>query len=255
MNLDHVLKKVKDWVEEVADYQLKEIKQDRFLVESKGTDVDMVTNVDKHSEEMIVNHIKSTFPDHGILGEESGHYNKKSDYIWVIDPIDGTTNFVHGYPMHCISVGLKYRNETVLGLVLAPVVGYEFYAIKGRGAFLNGKKISVTNRDKMGESVIATGFPYSRRTNNMNLPYFNKIVNEVAGIRRSGSAALDLCMVAAGMLDAYWEFFVNEWDIIAGRLFVEEAGGLVTYVPHEGTMVVVAANKQLHNQLKTIIGI
>lgn len=130
-----------------------------------------------------------------------------------------------------------------------------FYAIKGRGAFLNGKKISVTNRDKMGESVIATGFPYSRRTNNMNLPYFNKIVNEVAGIRRSGSAALDLCMVAAGMLDAYWEFFVNEWDIIAGRLFVEEAGGLVTYVPHEGTMVVVAANKQLHNQLKTIIGI
>ncbi len=219
-----VLEKLDKHLEKVAEFQLKSLENRNFKIEEKNTAVDMVTEIDKKSEEMIINFIKENYPNHSILTEETGFYDG-NEYEWVIDPIDGTTNFIHGYPFHCISVGLRCKSETMLGLVLAPQLNVKFYAIKGEGAFKNGKKLKVSDEGIMNKSVIVTGFPYERATENPNLIPFNNVVNKVAGIRRSGAAALDLCYVAAGNLDAYWEYNIKEWDACAGELILHEAGG------------------------------
>lgn len=250
MNYKETMLFVENMLDDLRTYQLEAIDAGAFSVDSKSSTVDMVTDIDLKSEEKIKATIHGKFPDHIVLGEESGVSEHESDYMWVIDPIDGTTNFVHGYPMHCISVGLKYKGETILGAVDAPILKMRFTAIIGQGAKLNGNPIHVSKTDALGQAVIATGFPYSRKTDNMNLPYFMKVVNDVAGIRRSGSAALDLCMVAAGMLDGYWEFALNEWDICAGVILIREAGGIVTKHPMGKDTMLISGNKDIHNQLK-----
>lgn len=250
MNYKETMLFVENMLDDLRTYQLEAIDAGAYTVDSKSSTVDMVTDIDLKSEEKIKATIHGKFPDHIVLGEESGVSEQESDYMWVIDPIDGTTNFVHGYPMHCISVGLKYKGETVLGAVDAPILNMRFTAIKGHGARLNDRPIHVSETDILEQAVIATGFPYSRKTDNMNLPYFVKMVNDVAGIRRSGSAALDLCMVAAGMLDGYWEFALNEWDICAGVLLIEEAGGIVSQHPIGKDTMLIAGNRVVHDLIE-----
>lgn len=220
--LNSVRKDLEKLLDEVCNFQLN---SKNFKVETKSSMVDYVTDIDKKSDEMIIDFIKTNYPTHQILTEEHGIIGEKSKWCWVVDPIDGTTNFIHSYPLHCISVGLKFENETVLGMVALPVLNTKFHAIKGCGAFKDSKQIYVSKQSILEKSLISTGFPYSRATHNPNLVYFNKIINKIAGIRRSGSAAIDLCFTAAGYTDAYFEFAINEWDYCAGKLILEEAGG------------------------------
>ncbi len=253
MNYEEIINQIFEIVDEVGAYQLEAKKDQNFSVETKGSNVDFVTDIDKTSEEMIVKRIKAFHPDHSILAEETGMADMDSDYKWVIDPIDGTTNFVHNHPFHCISIGLKYKGETVLGVVDIPTIKMRFSTIKGQGAYLNGEPIKVTDKKTLDRSIIATGFPYSRKEDNMNIPYFLEIVNEVAGIRRGGSAAVDLCFVAAGMLDGYWEFTLNEWDICAGVLLIEEAGGVVTDTIKDGHSLIICGGKTIHDILTSYV--
>lgn len=195
---------------------------------------DLVTNADKACEELIIKEIKKVFPDHAIMGEESSFTKKisiknysKSEFIWLIDPIDGTTNYAHGLKEYAISIGLFHiTGELILGVVYAPALNELFHATKNHGAYLNGKKIHVSKQTKIENSLLATGFPYQNRK--MNLPYFSKMLDNCQAIRRLGAASLDLCYVAAGRFDGYWEFNMKPWDIAAGALIVEEAGGTVT---------------------------
>lgn len=249
MNKAEVLAKIESIVDEVAIYQLEAKKQHSYTVTVKGDGIDYVTDIDKQSEKMIIEGIQKHYPEHSILAEESGVTDTDSDYQWVIDPIDGTTNYVHNYPMHSISVGLKYKGETILGVVDIPAVGMRFTVIKGKGSYLNKERIQVSNTKDLKSSILATGFPYSRKTDNMNLPYFNAMINNVSGIRRSGSAAVDCCFVAAGMVDGYWEFSLNEWDICAGILLIEESGGKVTTVNDQYGIRIVTGNEVIHDFL------
>jgi myo-inositol-1(or 4)-monophosphatase len=216
----------------------------KIKVEKKGIR-DLVTNADKAAEKLIISEISKKFPDHGIIAEEQAQ-NKKEiaklascPYIWIIDPLDGTTNFTHGLAQFAVSIGViktataeKSKNfeyitgELVCGVVYAPKLGELFYAEKGKGAFKNGKKIQVSPRKKLSDSLMVTGFPYKDKA--INLPYLEKVVKEARGMRRFGAASLDMCYIASGHFDGYWEFGLKAWDIAAGTLIINEAGGQVT---------------------------
>jgi myo-inositol-1(or 4)-monophosphatase len=221
---------------------LKEAK--KIKVEKKGIR-DLVTNADKAAEKLIIKEIQKQFPDHGIIAEEQAQnkneINKLSScpYIWIIDPLDGTTNFTHGLQQFAVSIGViktasakKSKNfeyitgELICGVVFAPKLGEIFYAEKGKGAYRNGKKIQVSKRKKLADSLMVTGFPYKDKE--INLPYLEKIVQKARGMRRFGAASLDMCYIAAGHFDGYWEFGLKAWDIAAGTLILNEAGGKVT---------------------------
>lgn len=227
MEMKEVLSNVKAWALEVGKIQLEKLNGD-IKYSSKSTKVDMVTEVDILSEKIIIERIRESYPDHSILSEEKGKLNSESPYTWVVDPLDGTNNYLHGFPIFCISIALKYLEETVLGVVYVPKLNEMFYSIKGEGAFLNEEKIEVAQKKELQECILATGFPYDKRIsehNNVNL--FSNIVRDLQGIRRTGSAAFDLCSVACGRLDGYWELKLSLWDLAAGELIVEEAGGKV----------------------------
>lgn len=249
LNLNHLKTEVLTWLKPIGAMQLEGLKSGNLNTQTKTASIDYLTDYDLKSEAMLIEKISSHYPDHDILAEEGGNKQLNGDYRWVIDPIDGTTNYAHGFPFFCISVGLQHRGETVLGIVYAPMLNYSFSAIKGQGAYLNDQPINVSKNATLQRSLVATGFPYSRATDNMNLPYFLKVVNEVSGIRRCGSAALDLCMVAAGMVDAYWEFYLNEWDICAGVLIVTEAGGTVQQIAVDKHTMLLSSNGHIHAEL------
>lgn len=249
LNYDEVLNKINSWTEELSEYQLKRYKDKNFHVYSKDSVIDFYTEVDVQSEKLIISHIKANFPDHSILGEETGAEKTPSEYQWIIDPIDGTTNYIHGYPMYTISIALKYKDEMVIGLVYAPVIKFKFTAIKDQGAYLNGNKISVSSTKALINSLLATGFQYKRAVSNTNLKYFNELINKISDIRRSGSAALDICMVAASFLDGFWEFDLKEWDFSAGELILKEAGGKVFNGCVEGHPLFVCGNPHIHDKL------
>lgn len=193
---------------------------------SKGLS-DFVTEIDKKCEKEIIQFIKKKFPDHAILAEESGQEKQKSDYRWVIDPLDGTTNYIHGFPMFSISIGLEHQGKRHVGVVFDPLREELFHAEAGRGAFLNGNKISVSRRDNLRDSLIATGFPFRIHERlDRYLPTFRAVLLEVSGLRRAGSAALDLAYTACGRVDGFWEMGLSPWDICAGALLMEEAGGI-----------------------------
>jgi myo-inositol-1(or 4)-monophosphatase len=253
MIYEEVLEKVNFWVDEVAKYQLKHLYNRDFSVNRKGSQVNLVTDIDVESEKMLTNFIKENYKNHSILGEELGEQKCDNEYTWVIDPIDGTTNFVHGFPMYSISIALKHNDITVLGLVYAPIINMKFCAIKGKGAYLNGKKIKVSSTEELIDSLLATGFQYNRGIENTNLKYFNNIINNISGIRRTGSAALDLCLVGCGALDGYWEFDLNEWDICAGVLIIKEAQGVITCMERSNHPILIAGNLSIHNKLKKFI--
>ncbi|MBE6066160.1 MAG: inositol monophosphatase [Clostridium lundense] len=227
MNLYEVLENVKLWTREVGKLQLEKYNS-KIKYTSKSTVVDMVTEVDILSEKIIIDKIKSTYPDHAILSEEEGEIKSESEYLWVIDPLDGTNNYLHAFPIFCVSIALKKGEETVLGVIYVPRLDEMFWAIKGEGAFLNDEKIEVAQKGNLEQCILATGFPYDKKIskhNNVNL--FTNIITELQGIRRTGSAAFDLCCVACGRIDGYWELKLGLWDLAAGALIVEEAGGKV----------------------------
>lgn len=195
---------------------------------AKGTDVDMVTDVDRETEAFIISKIQANYPEHGIFGEESGIQTSDSPYRWVIDPIDGTVSFIHDTHYWCVSIALQKDGETIAGAIYAPKLDELFYAEKGKGAFLNGREIHVSSCNSMLSAVLATGFACVRaRQKPDNMIYFAQILRQAQGVRRGGSAALDLCHVAAGRYDGYWEMKLNLYDIAAGALIAAEAGAVV----------------------------
>ena len=204
-------------------------------IEYKG-DADLVTAADRASEVLIRERVGKQFPSHDVLGEEQGLNDRGGEYRWYVDPLDGTTNFAHGYPVFGVSMALERRNlmdgssagERVAGVVYDPTRDELFTAEKGKGAQLNGKPIHVSKATQLKECLVATGFPSHKRHKNPNIFFYHQITLRTHGVRRAGSAALDLCNVACGRFDGFWEFNLNPWDTAAGSLIVEEAGGKVT---------------------------
>jgi myo-inositol-1(or 4)-monophosphatase len=196
-------------------------------VEYKG-DVDLVTVADRKSEELVRERIRARWPSHDVLGEEGGLTDQGSDYRWYVDPLDGTTNFAHGFPVFCVSLALEYKGKRIAGVVYDPTREELFAAEQGSGAYLNQQRIQVSKTANLSESLVATGFPSHKRHKNPNIFFYHQITLRTHGVRRAGSAALDLCSVAAGRFDGFWEFNLNPWDTAAGVLIVEEAGGKVS---------------------------
>jgi myo-inositol-1(or 4)-monophosphatase len=226
-------------------------------IDFKG-EINLVTEADRISEEIIASKIKKLFPDHDILAEEFTHTNIGSGFKWIVDPLDGTTNYAHGYPVFCVSLALQKLDEIILGIIYNPMLEEMFVAEKGKGAFLNDKKIHVSDTVRTTESLMATGFPYDIREDAQNnLNYFNEVILKVRGIRRAGSAALDLAYVAAGIFDGFWELKLSPWDTAAGWLMVDEAGGLVTDIQgseyYLESKTILASNGKIHNEMIDIL--
>jgi len=199
-------------------------------IEYKG-DADLVTAADRASEALIRERVGKQFPSHDVLGEEQGLNDRGGEYRWYVDPLDGTTNFAHGYPVFGVSMALEHRGESarrVAGVVYDPTRDELFTAELGKGAHLNGKPIHVSRATQLKECLVATGFPSHKRHKNPNIFFYHQITLRTHGVRRAGSAALDLCNVACGRFDGFWEFNLNPWDTAAGALIVEEAGGKVS---------------------------
>lgn len=236
------------------DYQKK-----GFTVQSKGSHLNLVTEADKACEALIIKTIKRNFPDHGIVSEESGLVEGSSEYKWIIDPIDGTSNFARGIPLFAISIAIVKNGKPIIGVVEVPALGETFWAKEGEGAHLGSRRIYVSQTGEVKNAMMATGFPYRREhprfTKNMEL--FQAFYTPSLGVRRLGSAAIDLCYVAAGRFDGFWEFDLESWDIAAGKIILEEAGGMVTNMdgsrlnPKEKNLL--ATNGLIHSEmLKTI---
>jgi len=196
-------------------------------VEYKG-EADLVTIADRESEKLIRSRILEYWPTHDILGEEEGFADTGSEYRWYVDPLDGTTNFAHGFPVFCVSMALEHQDTRIAAVIYDPTRDELFVAEKGRGAHLNGQPIHVSKTANLAECLVATGFPSHKRHKNPNIFFYHQITLRTHGVRRAGSAALDLCCVASGRFDGFWEFNLNPWDTAAGVLIVEEAGGKVT---------------------------
>lgn len=225
----------------------------------QGQELNLVTEIDKKSEEMIIRKIKQRYPHHDFLAEESGSHEKQSDYKWVIDPLDGTTNFTHGFPIFCVSIALEVKGEAVLGVVYDPNADELYSAEKGKGATLNGKPIHVSRVSTLIESMLVTGFPYTVRDNPEEIiRHFGSFLVEAQAIRRLGSAALDLCYVAAGRLDGFWEASLNPWDMAAGVLIAEEAGGKFTDFRGFPTSIydkqLLVSNGLIHEHMVKVLG-
>ncbi|MEO8512211.1 MAG: inositol monophosphatase family protein [Ignavibacteria bacterium] len=200
-----------------------------FKISRKEFYNDLVTEVDKKSEEKIVEIIHKHFPDHNVLAEEGGNRHKKSDYVWIVDPIDGTVNYAHSLQIFCISIALEVKGEIMLGIVYNPHSGEKFFAEKGKGAWYNDKKISVSDTESLKDGFLVTGFAYGLdKKDDHSLEYFVEFVKMGLPVRRLGSAAIDICYVACGKFDAFWEFNLHAWDVAAAYLILLEAGGRIT---------------------------
>jgi myo-inositol-1(or 4)-monophosphatase len=223
-------------------------------------EVDIVTESDRRSEAAIVARLRSHFPQHGIVAEEGGGgadgTRRGAKYVWHVDPLDGTTNFAHGYPCFAVSIGLVEDGEPVVAAVLNPIADELFTAARGEGAYLGPKRIQVSPVEKLATSLVATGFPTHQRTTSVNIQYYWDFTLRSHGVRRDGSAALDLCSVACGRFEGFWEFGLNSWDTAAGTLIVREAGGIVSdlegrpYRP--GDKTILASNGKVHEEMKQV---
>jgi len=213
---------------QAGDYVRSKFNSNLHL-EFKTNESDLVTEVDKNSEKMIVDFIQKKYPSHGIITEEGGSLSSKSEYNWVIDPLDGTVNFAHGLPLFAVSIGIQKNDETIAGVVFDIMQDMLYSAELGSGAVQNGKPIKVSNNENLRQALLVTGFPYDVAENPENaLGKFTAFTKAARGIRRLGSAAIDFCYVANGVFDGFWEVHLKPWDMCAGKLIVEEAGGMVT---------------------------
>lgn len=226
---------------------------------SKKGDIDLVTEADLASEKFIIEKIKSHYPKHSILAEESGEAVLIGDnsWKWIIDPLDGTTNFAHGYPCFCVTMAIEHKGEIVVGVTYDPTRDELFAAEKGKGATLNNKKISVSETDQLGNALLVTGFPYDISLRDNFTRHFTKMLLSSRAVRRDGSAAIDLAYVACGRFDGFWEEGLKPWDVAAGVLMIEEAGGQVSYFDGSKYSVykppICASNSLLHNEMLNIL--
>jgi myo-inositol-1(or 4)-monophosphatase len=223
-------------------------------------DINIVTEADQESERKIISIIiKDTYPTHRIVAEETGDSGLSSPYKWIIDPLDGTTNYAHGYPCFCVSIAIEYEKDIIFGIIYDPVREELFTAEQGKGSHLNGTPISVSSEEGLNTSLLCTGFPYDVREDmDSNIHHFRNFLMNAQAVRRDGSAALDLCYTAAGRFDGFWEQKLHPWDVAAGSLIVSEAGGKVTTYSGEtfniyGTEIV-ASNGIIHNQMLDVLG-
>ena len=226
-------------------------------IEYKG-EIDPVTEIDLLCEKEVIGRVQKTFPSHAFLAEESGTTKGDSDHQWIIDPLDGTVNYSHGYPAYCVSIGYQCKGEVVVGAVYNPCLDELFVAERGKGATLNGKPIAVSAASDLRLSLLATGFPYDiSESSDNNLDHFQKFIVSCQAIRRPGSAALDLCYTAMGRFDGYWEMKLHPWDYAAGWLMIEEAGGKVTRFdgsPFQmGDRYVLASNGNIHQAMVEVL--
>jgi len=225
-----------DWTAELAAAREAARRAGTMLRQSIGGanevyfkgEVNLVTDCDRRAQEMIFEDLHGRFPGHDFLGEEDLNRDTGSDFQWIVDPLDGTTNFAHRFPIYSVSIALRHRDEIVVGVVFDPSRAEEFRAVRGGGAFLNSSPLSVSAVADLGRSLLATGFPYDIRQSRANIGHFLNFIVRAQAVRRCGSAALDLCYVAAGRFDGFWEMKLNPWDAAAASLVIREAGGLTT---------------------------
>lgn len=241
-----------------GDVMIRQLNQlHRLEVTDKGRN-EFVTEVDHRAEQAIVEVIHEYYPDHAILAEERGRQGTH-DFEWIIDPLDGTTNFIHGFPIFAVSIAVRHKDQLEHGVVYDPLRQEIFTATRGQGAQLDGRRIRVSQRLRLSESLIATGFPYRHGTDDVDgyLEMLKAVMGESAGIRRPGSAALDLCYLAAGRVDGFWELGLNIWDIAAGALMIREAGGRISDFEGDDTYLdngrVVAGNPKIYAALSKLL--
>jgi myo-inositol-1(or 4)-monophosphatase len=229
----------------------------RVAFELKG-EYDLVTEADRASEKLVVERLRTYFPAHGIVAEEGGGHTGPSDYRWYVDPLDGTTNFAHSYPMWNVTLALEQAGEMVCGVVYDPLRQEMFTAERGAGAYLNHRRLHVSKTALLENALLATGFPSRRRHQNINIHFYHQMAMATHGVRRGGSAAIDLAYTAAGRLDGFWEFGLNPWDMAAGVLIVREAGGTVTDMRGGGWDVrgrhILATNGAIHSEIREYFG-
>ena len=228
-------------------------------IEKKSTNIDLVTIADKESEAFIIEKIQEKYPDHSILSEEQGALDTDSEFLWIIDPLDGTTNFSHNLPIFAVSIGLVHKNKKIVcGVVYNPAANKCFYAEDGKGSFLNGEPINTTQSKTLSDSLIATGFPYLHdKKYDISFDIFKEFYDQTRGLRRLGAAALDLCFVAMGRFDGYYEYSLEPWDMCAGALIAKEAGASVTdwdngKLPSDGSRIL-ATNGLIHQEMINIL--
>jgi myo-inositol-1(or 4)-monophosphatase len=244
---------------EAGKILLDAFRSDKIVISHKSR-TELVTDADRASEAFLADRISKQFPTHGIIAEEGSRKDASGGFIWYVDPLDGTNNFAHGLPFFCISIGVFSEDlqQVVAGVVYNPYLNEMFTAVRGKGAFLNKTPIRVSSLDDIGNSLVATGFPYDKAiSENNNLKEFNRIITRIQGIRRMGSAAIDLSYVACGRLDGYWEVKLKSWDMAAGSLMVEEAGGMVTRydggIFHPEYPEIAASNGKIHKKLLSLL--
>ncbi|HWQ55230.1 MAG TPA: inositol monophosphatase family protein [Bryobacteraceae bacterium] len=229
----------------------------RVAVERKG-EYDLVTEADRASEALVVERLRTHYPGHAIVAEEGGGIESASEYRWYVDPLDGTTNFAHGYPVFNVTLGLERAGEPIAGVVYDPIRDEMFTAERAGGAYLNNHRIRVSSTRRVAEALLSTGFPNHQRSGNYNIHFYHQLAMATHGVRRSGSAAIDLAYVACGRLDGFWEFGLKPWDLAAGRLIVAEAGGRYTDMdgqPHHiGSAHLLADNGLIHDELLARFG-
>jgi len=244
---------------EAGKFLKKNLGRVREIQQKAGQERNLVTEIDKRSENIIIESIRRHFPNHDILAEESGSQTLgASPYKWIIDPLDGTTNFTHGLPVFCVSIGLEFKDELLHGVIYDPMLDELFTAEKGKGAFLNGKRIRVSQTTSLIKSLLVTGFPYNIVENPAGaIEHFVNFLMSTQAVRRMGSAAIDLAYVATGRYDGFWEVALNPWDVAAGALIVREAGETLTDFsgnPHSiYTKEIVASNGLVHGEMLEIL--
>lgn len=245
MNKREILEEIKEIAYAVGKIQLKHFRKKGIGIKRKSSSIDLVTKVDKACEYYIIKRLKENY-NFSILSEEKGIISRHSDYQWVVDPLDGTTNYANGYPIFSVSIALMNGDESILGVVYVPILDEMYTAIKEEGAFINDKPMKVSSKKQLNQCLIGTGFPYDRSTNSdNNINYFSYFTPQLRGVRRSGSAAFDLVSVANGILDGFWEINLSLWDIAAARLMIKEAGGLVKRLPDKRGFSIIAGNETI----------
>lgn len=240
--------------ENAGRIHLKYFRKKDLEQSTKLNDSDVVTVADKEAEACILGYIRQHFPDHGIISEESGSDHDDREWRWVVDPLDGTTNFASGLPVFSVSISLERNGEAVVGVVYAPYLGECFCAVRGAGAWFNGSRIRCSAKTELSKAVLATGMPYDRNDNpDNNLAEIGRMALRVRGIRRMGSAAVDLCYTAAGFFDAYWEININRWDISAGQLIAKEAGAVIEPIRTDRNCSILASAPGIHDAVRSIL--
>ncbi|MGM9802899.1 MAG: inositol monophosphatase family protein [Muribaculaceae bacterium] len=252
--LDEILLFAIDLARQAGQIHLQYFRSGNLNTQNKINDADIVTAADKAAEAAIISGINARYPGHSILAEESGCNNAQSPYEWVIDPLDGTTNFNAGLPIFSVSIGVKYRGETVVGVVFAPYLNELFHAVKGEGAYLNGEPIAVSAQSELSKSVVCTGFPVDKMTTtDNNLDNFKAVMPYTRAIRRLGSAAIDICYVARCSFEAFWELNLHEWDVCAALLIAAEAGAVYEHFLTDRNVSVLVGNPAIEKVVSAML--